>query len=666
VTPETDDAFLWLEDIDSPQVNAWIDDRNAETAAKLEDDRFERVRDQVRAVLDDERRIPYPNVRGAYLYDLWTDAEHPRGLWRRTTWESYRSAEPEWDTLIDIDALGKAEGVNWVWGGVADLAPYERFLVKLSRGGSDATVLREYDVETRTFVDGFTLPEAKTGVVWLDRDTVFVMTDFGPESLTDSGYARIVKLWKRGTDISEAATVFEGQKEDVVVSVTASRVPGFERAFVHRWFDFISRESWERRDDGTLVAVDLPPDATWETHGEWLIVLLRQDWLGHSAGSLLVTRYESFMDGGRTFEVLFEPSPNSALSGWSWTQHHLIVDVMTDVQNRLDVWRPGSPWLSAPLVAAQPGMSTHVVDTSPDDNDEYLIASDGYLQPAVLRHGRSPAHADEVLKEAPAFFDTAGLSVRQLFATSDDGTQIPYSVVGPDDGVPRPTMMFGYGGFRVPLLPDYDGAVGPSWLDRGGIFVEANIRGGGEYGPAWHEVARREGRHLAYEDFAAVARDLVARGITTVPQLGAKGRSNGGLLMGVMLTRYPELFGALWIGVPLLDMRRFHKLLAGASWMNEYGNPDVAEDWDFISKYSPYQNVRAGMAYPPVLITTSTRDDRVHPGHARKMMARLMDLGYDVTYYENREGGHAGAADHEQEAFVTALATEFLWRHLDR
>ncbi len=665
MTPEVDDEFLWLEEIDAPDVNAWIDERNAATFATLASgEAFEHMRGQIRAVLDDERRIPYPTVRGAYLYDLWTDADHPRGLWRRTTWESYRSAEPDWDVLLDVDELGRVEGVNWVWGGVADLAPYDRFLVKLSRGGSDAAVVREFDVPTRQFVPGFELPEAKTGVVWLDRDTVFVMTDVGPGSLTASGYARVVKLWRRGTDLSEAETVFEGQTDDVIVNASVSRVPGHERAFVHRWIDFMRRESWQRRDDATLVPVPLPDDATWDTHGEWLAVLLRTEWLGYPAGTLLVTRFESFMAGDRTFQVLFAPTPTSALTSWSWTLDHLIVDTMTDVQNALDLWTPGDPWTRTPLVGAEPGMATHVHDTSPDDNDDYLVVSNGYLQPAVLEHGIAPGVAKEALKEAPAFFPTDGMSVRQLFATSADGTRVPYSVVGPLDDSPRPALLSGYGGFRVPLLPGYDGALGRSWLNRGGIFVEANIRGGGEYGPDWHEAARREGRPRAYEDFAAVAADLVARGITTVAQLGARGRSNGGLLMGVMLTRYPELFGALWIGVPLLDMRRYHKLLAGASWMNEYGNPDVEDDWEFIRAYSPYQNVRAGMAYPPVVITTSTRDDRVHPGHARKMAARLLKLGYDVTYYENREGGHAGAADHEQEAFVSALATEFLWRHL--
>jgi prolyl oligopeptidase len=663
----TDDEFRWLEQIDSPEATAWIDARNAEALALLGGEPFEHRRTQIREILDDGRRIPYPAVRGAYLYDFWTDAEHPRGLWRRTTWESYRDAEPDWDVLIDLDALGAAEGENWVWGGVADLPPrFDRFLVKMSRGGSDAVVVREYEVETREFVTGgYALPEAKSGVTWADSDSVFVMTDFGPGTTTTSGYARLVKLWRRGTDLSAAETVFEGLAEDVVVGVITDRMPGFERVFLYRWLDFIRRETWLRREDGALEMVPVPEDATWSTHGEWLVVQPRMEWLGHPAGTLLAIAFQSFMDGDLAFEVLFTPSPYSALQGWWWTRHHLILDVMTDVRNHLEVLTPGRTWHRASLAAPETGVTTAIVDTNPDENDDYLVASTGYLRPATLRHGCIPEGGEEVLKTAPSFFDADGMTVEQFFATSEDGTKVPYFVVGRIDGTPRPTLMTGYGGFRVSRLPDYDGVIGRTWLERGGVFVEASIRGGGEYGPTWHEAARRDGRPKAYEDFAAIAADLVERGITTRERLGAKGRSNGGLLMGVMLTRYPQLFGAIWAGVPLMDMQRYHRMLAGASWMGEYGDPDLPEDWAFLGAYSPYHHVRADAAYPPILITTSTRDDRVHPGHARKMAARLLAHGHDVTYYENREGGHAGAADHEQEAFVAALASEFLWRRLD-
>jgi prolyl oligopeptidase len=664
------DEFLWLEEVESPEAYQWVDERNAEALAALAGGvRFAQLREEIRGVLDDDRRIPYPRVRGEYLYDFWQDAEHPRGLWRRTTWAGYRAAEPDWDVLIDVDALGAAEGETWVWGGAYDLPPaYERFLISLSRGGSDAHVMREFDIAARAFVDladgGYALPEAKSGIEWIDRDRVFVATDFGPGSLTSSGYPRIVKLWQRGTPLDEAEPVFEGRESDVVVGASFDPTPGYERAFVVRWLDNIRRDSWLRADDGQLIPVPVPDDADWSVHREWTVIVPRTEWAGHPPGTMLAIRFDALMAGGRDFTVLFAPTANSALVSWDWTRDHLLLDVMTDVRNRLEVLTPGDDgWARAPLPVGPDDGTPEVVDTNPLVDNEYLVTSNGFLQPAVLSHGRIGGDA-EVLKEAPAFFDSAAMTVRQLFATSDDGTKVPYFLVGQEREGPAPTLLWGYGGFRHSILPAYDGVTGRVWLVRGGLYAVANIRGGGEYGPEWHQAARREKRHKAYEDFAAIAADLVNRGVTTPALLGAEGRSNGGLLMGVMLTRYPHLFGAIVASVPLMDMRRFHKMLAGASWMGEYGDPDNPDDWAFIREYSPYHNVRRDTAYPPVLITTSTRDDRVHPGHARKMAAWLRACGHDVTYYENREGGHAGAADHEQEAFMTALATEFLWRRL--
>jgi prolyl oligopeptidase len=670
VTPELDDEYLWLEEIDGPKAIAWIDEHTSAALAQLTGERFERFRAEIRDVLDDDRRIVYPTVRGDHVYELWQDASHVRGLWRRTTKSGYASAKPEWDVLLDVDALGAAEAESWVLSSVKGLKPYNRFLLGLSRGGSDAEVFREFDVAMKRFVhDGYALPEAKTAIEWLDHDRVLVATDFGPGSLTTSGYARIAKLWPRGTALEDAETVFEARENDMIVVFATDHTPGFERTFVVRWLDFINRDVYLRRDDGSLVTVPIPQDAWWGVHADWLLVRLRTPWLGHPAGALLAGRFESFMDGERGLDVLFEPTPNSALLNYWFTRDHVVISSMTDVQDRLTVWTPTAEgWQRSEPPAAGTGITTTVVDTSPEEDNEYFVASEGFLQPAALRRGFLSADGEageETVREAPAFFDADGMTSQQLFATSEDGTRIPYFLVGRLDGTPKPTMLRAYGGFGVSLLPEYQDTVGRTWLAQGGLLAVANIRGGGEYGPEWREAARREKRPRAYEDFAAVAADLVARGITTVPQLGAWGGSNGGLLMGVMLTRYPELFGAIVARAPLLDMLRYHKLLAGASWMAEYGDPDVAEDRAFIAAYSPYQNVRAGMAYPPILFTASTRDDRVHPGHARKMAARLLAHGYDVTFYENREGGHAGAADHEQQAFVTALTTEFLWQRLD-
>lgn len=676
-----EDPYLWLEDVTGEAALQWVRERNDETLPVLTGgDRFDRLRGEVREVLDSDERIPYVRRRGDFLYNFWQDAEHPRGLWRRTTLESYRAAEPEWDVLIDVDALAKSDDENWVWQGAQVLRPgFRRALVNLSRGGADASVVREFDLEERTFVDdGFALPEAKSSVGWITEDRVYVGTDFGPGSLTSSGYPRIVKEWTRGTPLSEAVTVFEGKPEDVSVSASHDPTEGFERDFVRRAIDFYNFEKY-LRVGSDLVRIDVPNDADAGAHREWLLIRTRTPWTvgttAYPAGALLVARLDAFLAGNRDLTVLFEPDEHTSLSGIAWTRNHLVINSLADVKSRLEVLTPpgsaSGAWTRGPLAGVPEFGNSDIVGTDPDVSDEIFLNSSGFTEPSTLRYGQVGAEM-EPIKHAPAFFDVDGLSVRQLFATSDDGTQVPYFVVGPAqdaDGSDRnaaagPTLLTGYGGFEIPLVPAYSAANGRGWLARGGTLVVANIRGGGEYGPSWHRAALRENRLRAYEDFAAVARDLVRRGITTAGQLGIQGGSNGGLLMGVMLTRYPELFGAIVSQVPLLDMKRYHRMLAGASWMAEYGDPDDEDDWAFIKEYSPYQNVQPGRAYPPVLFVTSTRDDRVHPGHARKMVARMREQGHDVSYYENIEGGHGAAADNEQLAFKQALVYEFLWERL--
>ncbi|OLF16885.1 prolyl oligopeptidase family serine peptidase [Actinophytocola xanthii] len=661
-----DDPYLWLEEVTGETALDWVRARNAETVAELTGaPRFAGLRDEVREVLDAEDRIPYVRRRGEHLYNFWQDAQHPRGLWRRTTLESYRSAEPEWEVVLDVDALAAAEGESWVWQGATVLRPgYHRALVELSRGGADAAVVREFDLVALSFVeDGFSLPEAKSQVGWIDEDRVYVGTDFGEGSLTTSGYPRVAKEWRRGTPLAEATTVFEGKPDDVSAGAFHDPTKGFERDFVYRSLDFYRREKYLRTADG-LVRVDVPEDAETSVHREWLLVSIRSEWtvgkVTHPAGSLLAARFDDFLAGRRELDVLFSPDEHTSLAYHTWTRNHLVVATLVDVKSRFEVLTPGpSGWTRAPLAGAPEVGAADVLDTSPDLDDEYLLNASGYTQPATLYRGEIGGGV-EVLKRAPAFFDAEGLEVAQHFATSEDGTRIPYFVVRRPDA-DGPTMLYGYGGFEVSLTPSYSGVIGRGWLARGGTYVVANIRGGGEYGPTWHSSVLREQRLRVYEDFAAVARDLVARGITRPERLAIHGGSNGGLLMGVMLTRYPELFGAIVCQVPLLDMRRYHRLLAGASWMAEYGDPDEPADWEFLREYSPYQNVRSGQQYPPTFILTSTRDDRVHPGHARKMVARLRELGYDVRYYENIEGGHGGAADNEQLAFKWGLVFEFLW-----
>lgn len=665
-----DDPYRWLEDVSGSAALDWVRGHNAETVAALGGaSRFQDLRSEIREVLDADDRIPFIRRRGDYLYNFWQDEANPRGLWRRTTLAEYRKAKPDWDILLDVDALAESEDENWVWQGASMLRAggYRLALVQLSRGGADANVVREFDVQQRRFVSGgFAVAEAKTDVGWIDADHIYVGTDFGPGSLTASGYPRVVKLWRRGTSLSQATVVYEGQPEDVAVSAFHDPTEGFERDFVVRSVEFF-RSQWYLRTSGGLVRVEVPEDAMLGVHRDWLTVSTRSEWAvggtTYPAGALLAARFGGFMAGERNLTVLFEPDAHTSLAYHAWTRHHLILNMLRDVRSDLTVLTPGADgWRRAGLAGVPPFAQTDIVGTDPLDSDEYLLVSSGFTEPETLRRCEVGGET-ETLRQAPAFFDPAGLSVRQFFATSADGTAVPYFVAGPDD-VTGPVLLTGYGGFEVSLTPSYSGVIGRGWLARGGTYVVANLRGGGEYGPQWHQSAIKEHRNRVYEDFAAVATDLVSRGITTPARLGIEGGSNGGLLMGVMLTRYPQLFGAVVSQVPLLDMRRYHELLAGASWMAEYGDPRDPGEWAYMQPFSPYHSVLAARQYPPVLFITSTRDDRVHPGHARKMVALLRETGHDVSYYENIEGGHGAAADNEQRAFKWALMLEFLWEKL--
>jgi prolyl oligopeptidase len=670
MTSMSDDPYLWLEDILGDDALDWVRARNEPTVAEFSGAEFERMRTEALEVLDTDARIPYVRRRGEYLYNFWRDAANPRGLWRRTTLDSYRSDNPDWDVLIDLDQLSRTDDENWVWAGANVIEPdHTRALISLSRGGSDAAIMREFDMATREFVDGgFALTEAKSGFSWVDPDTLLIGTDFGADSLTESGYPRIIKRWRRGQPLQDAQTVFEGSPTDVIAAAGVDRTPGFERTLLRRAIDFFNDQVYELRGE-ELIRIDAPTDASISVHRQWLLIELRTDWItgsaSYTAGSLLAADYDEFLAGTAQLHVVFEPDAHTSLLHYAWTRDRLVMVVLADVASRVEIVTPGS-WQRRALTDV-PANTNTVIAAADDTGDEIFLDSSGFTTPPRLLHGAAGVTSGplEQIKSAPPFFDAEGMTVTQHFATSKDGTAIPYFVVRPRDATgPGPTLLGGYGGFEVARTPGYDGVLGRLWLARGGTYVLANIRGGSEYGPGWHTQAMRGGRHLVAEDFASVATDLVDRGITSVRQLGAQGGSNGGLLMGIMLTKYPELFGALVCQVPLLDMRRFHLLLAGPSWVAEYGNPDDPEDWEFISEYSPYHNISTDVHYPPLLITTSTRDDRVHPGHARKMTAALEAAGHRVWYYENIEGGHAGAADNAQTAFKSALSFAFLWRML--
>ncbi len=666
-----DDAFLWLEQVEGERALNWVRERNAETEALLAtDEAFARLERDLETVLDSDARIPYVSKLGPHYYNFWRDKRNPRGIWRRTTLDEYRKAEPAWEVLLDLDALNEAEGENWVWHGADCLKPdYRRCLVSLSRGGADADVTREFDLEEKAFVkDGFFRPESKGSLTWIDHDQVYVQTDFGAGTMTDSGYPRLVKRWRRGTPLAAAALVFEGRPQDMSVFAVRDHTAGFERDFVRRAVAFYQAELYLRRGDD-LIEVEAPTSANKSVHREWLLLELREPFRVGArtwpAGALIATRFEAFLGGKREFVTLFEPTARESLADYRWTRNHLLLNVLDDVKNRLYVLTPSNGsenWEQASLGDAPAIGTLSAWGVDDEESDDYFLTVDGFLTPPTLRFGTIGGAAD-VLKTTPAFFDASPFSVSQHFATSKDGTRVPYFLVAPkamklDGG--NPTLLYGYGGFEVSLTPNYSPLMARGWLSAGGVYVVANIRGGGEYGPAWHQAALKENRMRAYEDFAAVADDLVLRRVTKPARLGIQGGSNGGLLMGNMLTHYPEKFGAVVCQVPLLDMRRYHLLLAGASWMAEYGDPDDPEQWRFIRTFSPYHNADGEADYPPVLFTTSTRDDRVHPGHARKMMAAMSAQGHDVHYYENIEGGHGGAADNAQLAHMQALGYRFL------
>ena len=676
--PAAEDPYEWLEEVLGDKALEWVKARNAIVQNRMEGEpSFEKLRSDLLEILDSNARIPFVSKRGEYYYNFWRDKTNERGLWRRTTLEEYRKAEPKWEVVLDLDALGKTENENWVWKGASLLRPdYQRALITLSRGGADANITREFDLKTRSFVaDGFKLPESKGSVSWIDIDHLFVSTDFGDASMTDSGYPRMAKLWKRGTPIEQAKLVYEGKQEDMSVGAVHDDSPGFERNFVTRNIAFYNDELFLVKDSGELIKIDAPNTASKSVFKQYLLLELREAWTIDSktypAGSLLVSDFDRFLQGERAFEVLFEPSSNTALSSVTTTKDHVVINVLEDVKNRLYVLTPStteSPtaWRREPLVGAPAFGTVNVTAVDSDESNDYFMTSTDYLTPTTLSIG-TVGKAPEELKRLPHFFDSVGMQISQHFATSSDGTKVPYFMVAKKDlnlDGKNPTLLYGYGGFEISLQPNYSATVGRAWLTQGGVYVVANIRGGGEYGPRWHQAALKENRLRAYEDFAAVAKDLVARGVTSKQRLGIQGGSNGGLLVGNMITLYPELFEAGVCQVPLLDMKRYNKLLAGASWMAEYGNPDYPDQWAYIRKFSPYQNVQPSVAYPKVLFTTSTRDDRVHPGHARKMMAKMESQGHAVWYYENIEGGHGGAANNKQSAFMQALAYTFLKQEL--
>ncbi len=666
------DPFHWLEDVEGPRAMAWVEAQNHATTSELEKiPEFAPIRTRTQEILDSEARIAWPTLRGEEVYNFWQDAEHPRGIWRRTDLASYRTKSPVWETLLDVDALAEADGVPWAFKGATCLEPdYRLCMVTLSRGGGDTVVQREFDTAAKAFVkDGFELPEAKSDVAWKDADTLWVGTDFGDGSLTTSGYPRIVKLWRRGTPLAEAKTVLAGAPDDISVSGYTVVTPEGRYDVVHEGPTFFTSRVFLRLGE-RLVRLDIPDDARLQAFfKDHLVISLRTPWTvsgtTYPGGALLAIPLDDFLRGGRNFAVLFDPEPRTSLAEVDRTADRLLVTLLDNVRGRVLEYSLDENGAWSHREIGVPGLgSVSIVATSDQVADWFLRYAD-FLTPSSLFmvHDGTPAK----LTSLPAFFDTDGMKVAQYEATSKDGTQIPYFVVTPKgftaDGT-APTVLYGYGGFEVSMEPSYSATMGSAWLARGGVWVLANIRGGGEFGPAWHQAAVQENHHHAIEDFIAVADDLIARKITSSPHLGIMGGSNGGLLVGAAFTWRPELFHAVVCQVPLLDMRRYTKLGAGASWISEYGDPDDPAQWAFMKKWSPYQLVKKDVKYPKVFFWTTTRDDRVHPGHARKMAALMESMGHPVYYWENTEGGHGAGTTNAQKAEITALEYAYLWKML--
>lgn len=669
-----DDPYLWLEDVEGARALDWVKAQNAISSKELKaGPGYAALHDRILSILDSSARIPDFTKRGDYLYNFWQDAQHVRGLWRRTTLAEFRKKAPAWETILDVDQLAATEKESWVFKGASCVQPaFDRCLVSLSRGGGDAITIREFDIAKKAFVaDGFSVPEAKTEIEWRNRDSVYVGTDFGPGSLTDSGYPRVLKEWTRGTPLAAARTVFEGEPADVAVSGNVIDRAGTHHEVVQRATTFFTAQYWLRVGD-QFSKLPVPDDAELDLHRERLYLRLRSDWKvadrAYASGSLLSLDLVSFLEGSRAFDVLFQPSPKVALDGYAFTRGKVILNELDNVRGRVEILTPGPKgWARESVPVPENGVaSARPFDY--DTSEQYLLWREDPVTPARLELGTPGVKARELLKEEPAYFDARDVQVTQHEATSRDGTKVPYFQVAKRgvklDGT-APTVLYGYGGFEVPQLADYSATIGAAWIERGGVWVVANGRGGGEFGPQWHTSAILENRQRAFDDFIAIGESLVARKVTSPAHLGIMGGSNGGLLVGVAMTERPDLFGAVLCEAPLLDMKRYSHLLAGASWMAEYGDPDDPDQWAWISKYSPYQNVSADKHYPRVLFMTSTRDDRVHPGHARKMAALMEEQKHDVLFYENVEGGHAGAVNNEQRATMQTLGWVFLWDQLN-
>ncbi len=677
--PAADDPFIWLEDAESPRALDWVGRENARSLAVLEKDpRYDGLHRDALKIVDATDRIPTPGFRAGAIYNLWQDQAQVQGLWRRTSLESYKTPAPAWETVLDLDALSKAEGKTWVWKGANCLEPDQRrCLLSLSDGGEDAVDVREFDLPSKAFkAQGFHLPHGKQDIDWLDPDTLIVAREWGPGTLTPSGYPFVVKTLKRGQTLSEAAEVFRGKADDVGVAPFSLYDAALKRrvVMINRAISFFESETYAVTPGG-VVKLPLPLKSSVQgLNGGQLIFTVKQAWTPKAGGptfpqGALMAADLAAMERGDASSavVVFAPGPRESIEETAVSRSRVLVAAYENVKGRALVFHRGADgaWIRQSLPLPDKA-SVSLVDAD-DSSDRAFIRVESFLDPTTLYLADAAKGTAEPIKTLPARFDAAKDVVEQFEAVSKDGTKVPYFVVRPKDmpfNGTAPTLLYAYGGFEASMTPSYSGALGKLWLERGGVYVLANIRGGGEFGPAWHEAGLKTNRQRIYDDFAAVAEDLITRQITSPRRLGIEGGSNGGLLMGVQFEQHPELWNAVVIQVPLLDMLRFTQIGAGASWVGEYGSPDVPQERAFLASISPYHNLKAGVRYPEPLFVTSTKDDRVSPAHARKMAAKMESMGLPFLYYENMQGGHAASANQHEVAHRVSLEMTYLTRKL--
>lgn len=663
------DKYLWLEEVDGKEALEFVNAQNQISIDKLGKEKdYQSIYDKSLEILNSTDKIASPEVQGKYVYNFWKDKNYVRGIWRRCLLVNYTNNKMDWETLLDIDALSQKDNIKWVFKGASGLYPtYSKFLISLSKGGGDAVIIKEFDVNKKEFIEnGFFIDEAKGSASYVDENTLIVSTDFGEGSMTTSGYPRQVKLWNRGALLKDAQLIYAGESTDVGTWGYVLRDGQKAYISIKRGLTFFTSHNliWL---DNKAIQLDIPEDSQIETIlNNQLVLQLKSDWTvndeTYKTGTLLSLNFTELLKGSKRVQVIIKPDALSSISGVSNTKNKLLINLLTDVTSHLYIYSFSNGEYTNQKVDA-PNFGTISIVGTNELSDQYFFSFENFLTPTTLYVADASKNTIKAIKSLPAYFDDSKYEVKQFKVKSKDGTLVPYFMVSAKDikiDGTNPTLVYAYGGFEASEQPFYASKYGVSWLDKGGVFVLANIRGGGEFGPQWHLDGIKEKRQNVFDDLYAVSEDLISKKITSPKHLGVMGGSNGGLLVGVAFTQRPDLYNAVVCSVPLLDMQRYNKLLAGASWMGEYGNPDVPEEWDYIKKYSPYQNVKEGLNYPEVFFTSSTRDDRVHPGHARKMVAKMNEMGYKTYYYENTEGGHAGSSTNEQRAKMNAMMFSYL------